>query len=167
MKVSKNMKVSMAYKLYVDGTLVDESGDNPFSFIFGYSQVIPGVEKNLEGMSVDDEKSFVVEPEEGYGEKRDDLIQRIPTNQFPENANLQIGQVFEVTDANGRPLQFAISAIEDNEVVADFNHPLAGKILKFDVTIKNIEAADEKEIANLLGFATSCDATSCGSCSQC
>ena len=167
MKVSKNMRVSMAYKLYVDGNLVDESGTEPFSFIYGYSQVIPGVEKNLEGLTINDEKTFVVEPVEGYGEKRDDLVQRIPVNQFPPNAKLEIGQVFEVKDANGRPLQFAISSIEDEEIVADFNHPLAGKTLKFEVIVKNVEAADEKEIANLMGFATSCDGSSCSSCSEC
>ncbi len=168
MKVGKNMKVSMAYKLYVDGELVDESGDNPFPFIFGYSQVIPGVEKSLEGLGVNDSKSFTVSPEDGYGERREDLIQKIPAERFPEGAKVEIGQVFEVTDANGRPLQFVISSIENGEVTADFNHPLAGKELKFDVTIAGVEAADEKEIARLMGFATSsCDTSGCSSCSGC
>ena len=166
MKVGKNMKVSMAYKLYVDGELVDESGEMPFTFIYGYSQVIPGVEKNLDGMQVNQEKSFTVSPEEGYGERREDLIQRIPADRFPDNAPVNIGQVFEVTDANGRTLQFIISAIEDNEIIADFNHPLAGKDLTFDVTIKNVEPATEAEISQLLGFS-SCDPTGCDSCSGC
>ena len=167
MKVGKNMKVLMAYKLYVDGTLVDESGEEPFSFIYGYSQVIPGVEKNLEGMTIDEEKSFEVEPTEGYGEKREDLVQKIPINQFPPNASLEIGQIFEVSDSKGRPLQFVVAAIGDDEITADFNHPLAGKMLKFDVIVKKIEIADEKEISALLGFASSCDSSNCGSCSQC
>jgi FKBP-type peptidyl-prolyl cis-trans isomerase SlyD len=167
MKVGKNMKVSMAYKLYVDGEMVDESGEMPFTFIYGYSQVIPGVEKNLEGMGANEAKSFTVVPEEGYGERREDLIQRIPAERFPENAQVEIGQVFEVTDANGRTLQFVISSIEDNEVIADFNHPLAGKELKFDVTVTNVEQASEQEISQLLGFATSCGPNGCDSCSGC
>ncbi len=168
MKVGKNMKVSMDYKLYIDGELADESGDTPFSFIFGYSQVILGVERNLEGMGVNESKTFTVSPEEGYGERRNDLIQIIPSDRFPEGSKVEIGQVFEVTDANGRPLQFVITSIENGDVTADFNHPLAGKELKFDISIAGIEAADEKEITKLLGFATSsCDTSGCGSCSGC
>ncbi len=167
MKVSKNMKVEFEYKLFVDGNLVDESKDVPFTFIYGYSQVIPGVEKNLEGMSADEEKSFEVAPAEGYGEKREDLIQRIPVDRFPAGSNLDIGQVYEVTDSEGRPLQFMVTAVENGEVIADFNHPLAGKTLKFDVKIVNVAPADEKEIAQLLGFATSCSPTDCGGCSGC
>ncbi len=168
MKVGKNMNVSMNYKLYVDGELVDESGETPFSFIFGYSQVIPGVEKSLEGMEVNESKTFTVSPQDGYGEKREDLVQRIPVERFPEGSNMEVGQVFEVTDANGRPLQFVISAIEEGEVIADFNHPLAGKELRFDISIAGVEPADEKEITKLLGFATSsCDTSGCGTCSGC
>jgi len=164
MKVGKNMKVSMDYKLFVDGNLVDQSQSEPFTFIFGYSQVIPGLEKNMEGMEVNEKKTITVEPEEAYGEKRDDLVQTIPLAQFPENAVVEPGQVFEVKDANGNPLQFVVSAIEDGEVTCDFNHPLAGKTLTFEVEVKNIEPASEQEIAQLLGFYTSCSPTDCGSC---
>ncbi len=168
MKVSKNMKVAFEYKLFVDGNLVDESKDMPFTFIYGYSQVIPGVEKNLEGMTADEEKSFKVEPAEAYGERRDDLIQKIPVERFPEGSNLDIGQIFEVTDSNGRPLQFMITSVENGEVTADFNHPLAGKTLQFEVKVTDVAPADEKEIAKLLGFATtSCAPSDCGSCSGC
>ncbi len=162
MKVSKNMKVDVSYKLYIDNFIVDESKDSPFSFIFGYSQVIPGFEKNLLGMSINEQKNFFVQPEDGYGVVRDELFEKIPVSHFPPNSNIQVGQVFQVSDQNGNPMQFTVEKIENEEILANFNHPLSGKILNFDVTVKNIQPAGEKELSMLLN-ASNCS-SGCGSC---
>ena len=92
-------------------------------------------------------ESFEVEvaPEEGYGPRIEEAIQKVPRDRFPADANLQAGIQFQATDPDGNPLMGTITAVEGDEITVDFNHPLAGQTLSFSIEIVGVREATEEE----------------------
>lgn len=146
MKIAENMFVAIDYCLTLDsGEEVDRSEEGePLGFIFGKGQIIPGLEKELLGMTAGDAAKVTVEPGEGYGEVREEMRQEIHRSQFPPDADIQLG-VFQAHGPNG-PIVFEIVNIQDDMVTADFNHPLAGKRLHFEIKVTEVREATPEEL---------------------
>ena len=119
---------------------------NPFLYLHGYENVIPGMEKELAGMKIGEKKSFTVQPEDGYGETDPDGILHLPRTEFPEDIPLDPGLELEMRDEDDEILYATIVSTTPTMVKLDFNHPLAGKELNFEVTILDLEAADPEEL---------------------
>ncbi len=146
-QVTDDIVVSIDYTLTVDGEVVDSTeGDEPLQFIQGHQNIIPGLEKELSGMKVGDNKKVVVPPEEAYGEIDPENVIEVPRDEFPSEIPLETGTELEVKNSDGEVLTATIAGVTDNTVKLDFNHPLAGKQLTFDVTVVDLREATEEEI---------------------
>lgn len=170
MKIEKETFVSMEYKLSLEsGEVVDQSvPEKPIEFITGYSQIIPGLEKGLIGRAENDTFQVVVEPEDGYGEPQAELVQKVPMDQFPNAADLEVGMTFQAKSPQGMPVNFVVKEIEKETAVIDLNHPLAGKTLVFDIVVKSVREATKEEIDAL--NSPSCnpdDSSNCGGGCSC
>ena len=149
LKIQDDQVVSMDYILHVNGEKIDESqAGDPLEFIQGKGNIIPGLEKALYGMGVGESKSVTVAPAEGYGEVDKKLFAHVPKSQFPANIPLETGIELQVHDRDGSTRIAHINSVETDSVRLDFNHPLAGKELHFDVTIAALRPATEKELAH-------------------
>jgi len=147
-KVEKNKVVSLEYTLRLDsGEVVDENPGDPIVYLHGAGQLIPGLEKGMEGMKVGEEKEIVVPPEEAYGEIDENAIQEIPKSAFGDNP-IEVGMKFYADFGEGHSVPFYIKEIKDESVVVDFNHPLAGETLHFHVKVVDIRDATEEEISH-------------------
>jgi FKBP-type peptidyl-prolyl cis-trans isomerase SlyD len=148
--VADDLVVSLDYTLRLDsGQVVDSSTDRePLEFLQGHHQIIPGLEQALYGMGVGETKAVVVSPEEGYGQVNDAAYQEFPKDAFPPDVELEAGMGMELVDGSGRPLLAFVSEIRSDSVLLDFNHPLAGETLHFDVEIANLRAATEEELSH-------------------
>ncbi len=147
MKVQDGCVVSMDYTLHVDGELVDtSSGRAPLEFLQGAGNIIPGLEDELYEMAVGESKKVVVAPVDGYGEFDSEAVVEVPREEFPPEIPLEVGVELQVTDESGNPMLARITAVTDDLVVLDFNHPLAGKELHFDVKIVGLRDATDEEM---------------------
>lgn len=164
MKIAKNAFVALDYTLTLDsGEVVDQSdAGEPLTFIFGAGQMIPGLERQIEGMEAGQTAKLSVSADEGYGEARPELFQDVPRDRFPEDLDIQPGMRFQAQGPHG-PLPMVVHAVEGDMVTVDLNHPLAGKTLHFDVKIAEVREATEEELALLM--MGGCGGGSCGSCS--
>jgi FKBP-type peptidyl-prolyl cis-trans isomerase SlyD len=151
MLVEDGIVVSLDYTLRLDdGEVVDtSSGREPLVFMQGQGRIIPGLEKELYGMSEGDEKQVVVAPGEGYGEYDEDQLQEVPRSIFPENIALEEGLSLRMRDQqSGQLFDAVVDEVGPETVVLDLNHPLAGETLFFDVKIAGLRAASEQEQAH-------------------
>ena len=146
LSVQDGQVVSMDYTLRVDDEVIDSSeGMDPLQFIQGAGNIIPGLEQELYGMVVGESKNVIVQPEDGYGTLDQDAFVNVPRDEFPENIPMEIGVEIQVTDEDGNPMNARIDSVNDDNVVLDFNHPLAGKELHFDMKIVGLRDATEEE----------------------
>ena len=148
MQVEKNKVVTMHYtgKLS-DGTVFDSSQDRePLSFIYGVGMIIPGLEESIEGLSVGDKKEISnVSPEKAYGERQEEAMQEVSKDQLPQDGEIQVGTQLAAQGPQGM-IPVTVADIKDETVLIDFNHPLAGKELSFDVEIVDVRDATEEEL---------------------
>ena len=145
--VADDVVVSMDYTLTVDGEVVDTTqGDEPIQFIQGHDNIIPGLERELYGMAVGHSKKVRVAARNAYGEIDPDAIIEVPRDEIPKEIPLKLGVELTVTDENGDLMEARIVSLSKDAVQLDFNHPLAGKDLEFDVTITDLRQADEEEL---------------------
>lgn len=149
-KVENGKMIAIAYRVKNQETneVVDENIDGePLEFLMGSSQVIAGLEKGIEGMSEGEQKQIIISPEDAYGEYRVDFLQEVPIEQF-EGIELKEGMTLFGHGEDGRSVQVIVKSFNSKSVMIDYNHPLAGKTLVFDVTIKGVrEAKDEDFMA--------------------
>jgi FKBP-type peptidyl-prolyl cis-trans isomerase SlyD len=130
------------------GTVIDtSSGSEPLVFLEQSHQIIPGLEKELISLNLGDKKRIQVPAAEAYGEVNKDLIIKVKRTQFPPEADLQVGDQFQVNEDPHAPV-FSIIALENDIVVVDGNHPMAGKDLIFDVEITLTRQATPEEVAH-------------------
>lgn len=147
--VADDVVVSINYSLTVDGEVVDSTeGDEPLQFLQGHQNIIPGLERELAGMKIGEKKQVVVSPAEAYGEVDPENIVDVPRSEFPSEIPLEPGTELEVKNADNEVLSATIAEVSANTVKLDFNHPLAGKQLTFDVTIVDLRQATEEELAH-------------------
>lgn len=123
-----------------DGTVFDSSRERePLTVKVGSGEVIPGFEKGIIGMAVGETKTLTLNPDEAYGQKRDDLVVEVDKNQFPEHITPKVGERLQVKQPDGSLVNVQITDIEDSTVTLDANHPLAGESLVFEVELVGID----------------------------
>jgi FKBP-type peptidyl-prolyl cis-trans isomerase SlpA len=142
--VSEGTRVFLNFSISLeDGSEVDTNfGGEPVDFAIGDGSLLPGFERMIFGMSAGERQMFKVTPENAFGQPNDNNVQYLPSDQFEDDIELEIGLVFSFADASGDELPGMIIAFDDNEVTVDFNHPLSGRTILFDVLIHRVEPAE-------------------------
>lgn len=136
--------------------IIDQSPKNgPLKFILGASQVIVGLENALVDAKEGEARKIVVLPDEAYGEYRVDFLQEVPREQF-EGIDLQEGMTLFGQSEDGRSVQVSVKSFNDENVMIDYNHPLAGKTLEFDVKILSVRDAMEEDFLAMGGGGCGC-----------
>jgi FKBP-type peptidyl-prolyl cis-trans isomerase SlyD len=137
--------VSIEYTLTDEtGKVIDSSsGKGPLTYIQGAGQIVPGLEKELAGLKVGAQKKVSIKPEEGYGSVDPKAFQEIPKDKIPPDAQ-KPGAMLMSQSPDGRPIAMRVHEVKDKTIVVDFNHPLAGKTLNFDVKVTDIKAAETR-----------------------
>ncbi len=148
MEIKSGHVVAMHYKLTNDqGEVLDSSeGRDPLKFLQGAGNIIPGLDKAMIGKKVGDAFTVTVEPEEAYGVRHEQMIQKVPRSAFQGVDELQVGMTFHAETEQG-PVPVTITDVTGDVVTVDGNHALAGVRLTFDVTIEEVReaTAEEKE----------------------
>jgi len=134
------------------GEVVDSNkGQAPLEFIAGKGQIIPGLEKEVEKMNAGEEKTIKVPATEAYGEYKEDMLQELPRDQF-QGIDLQKGMTLYGQTPDGQTIAVTVKDFDDQKVVIDYNHPLAGEDLTFDVkVISKREATPEEALTGVVG----------------
>ena len=142
MTVSDGKTISMEYTLTLENNEVLDTnvGGEPLSFTQGSHEIIPGLETALVGMKAGESKQVTVAPEQAYGEVNPQAIQEVPIDQIPPDAR-KVGVQLQGKDGQGRMVTPKVTEVKEQVVVLDFNHPLAGKTLYFDVKILDVKTA--------------------------
>lgn len=127
------------------GEVLDSSeGREPLAYLHGAGNIIPGLERAMEGHEAGDAFSVDVEPEDGYGPRVPALVQQVPRNQFPE-MDLEPGMRFS-TESNRGPMTVVITEVAEDLVTVDGNHPLAGERLHFAIEVAEVREATTEEV---------------------
>jgi len=136
--IKNGRAVKMNYELSVDGEIVDSTdGREPFQYIHGKNQIIPALERQLEGLKVGDEREIILGPEDAYGVLDPEAYVEIPKSQLPQ-VDIQVGTRLGMIGPDGARLPATIVEIRFETVLLNLNHPLAGKELHFLIRILEI-----------------------------
>jgi FKBP-type peptidyl-prolyl cis-trans isomerase SlyD len=167
MEITERKAVTVEYTLTNEaGKVLDSSRSRePLTYVQGLGNMISGFEAALEGKKAGDKLSFEVAPQDAYGEKDKSLLISVPKERFQNTPDLTAGMRFEVQTPNGT-MVMAVDRIEEDSVILDGNHPLAGSRLHFDVEVVGVREATSEELAEAEnhghGCGCSCDESSCG-----
>jgi len=146
MQIAADKVVTLDYTLTDDqGAVIDRSQEGQFAYLHGGSNIIPGLERALEGKQAGDELKVRVTPEEGYGERNDSLTQEVPLEAFGD-ADPQPGMQFHAEAEDGQTMAVTVAARDGDMVTIDGNHPLAGVNLNFDVKVVDVRDAAPEEL---------------------
>ena len=147
-QIAKDVVVGIDYRLTVaDGTEVDKTADRgPMEYLHGHQNIIPGLEKELEGHEVGDKLDVTVGPDQGYGEHDGERV--VQVNREKLGFEAEVGSVVSAKLPDGREQHLLVAEIEGDTVTLDGNHPLAGQTLRFEVSIASIREATGEEIVN-------------------
>jgi FKBP-type peptidyl-prolyl cis-trans isomerase SlyD len=145
-RVEKDVVVGINYRLTLnDGTEVDSTADRgPLEYLHGYGNLIPGLEKALDGLEVGSELDISFEPEEGYGTHEPDKIVEVTKDQL--GFEPEVGTVVAAKLPDGREQHLLIAEIDGDKVTLDGNHPLAGQTLNFEVSVASLREATSDEL---------------------
>ncbi|TAL73984.1 MAG: peptidylprolyl isomerase [Rhodanobacter sp.] len=148
MKAGKDKVVALHYTLSVDGAQVESSHDRnePLWILLGHGQLIPGLEKALEDHEAGDAVKATIAPEDGYGERREGQIQRVPKKYFQDAKHLKPGMATVLALKEGGHRAVTVHKVGMSTVDVDLNHPMAGKTLDFDVTLQEVREATKEEL---------------------
>lgn len=140
MTVSSGTQVSIEYTLRLeDEAVIDTNvGSDPLTYVHGSQQIIPGLEKGLNGMKIGESKRVAVKPDEAYGPVNPEAFKEIEKEKLPPDA-LKVGAQLEGRDGSGQPVYARVVEVKDRTVVLDLNHPLAGKTLYFEIKVLDIQ----------------------------
>jgi len=146
MAIENGKIVSIDYKLTNEsGTLLDSSeGREPLAYLHGAGQIVSGLEKELEGKEEGASVQASVPPEEAYGKRDESLVGVVPRDRFQGVDDIQPGMQFQASTPQGSQI-ITVRKVEESEVTVDANHPLAGEVLNFDVTVRGVRDATEEE----------------------
>ncbi|ANV98465.1 peptidylprolyl isomerase [Helicobacter enhydrae] len=151
MENKKMIKIEYSVKDAKTGEVLDQNvGGEPLEFLLGASQVIAGLEKALSDAKEGDQKQLKIEPDEAYGEYHIKYLQEVPREQF-EGIELREGMTLFGHGENGQSVQVSVKSFNDDMVIIDYNHPLAGKTLLFDVKVLGVREASEEDLMVLGG----------------
>ena len=145
--VQNDVVVSMEYTLRVDNEVIDSSiGQEPLEFLAGHGNIISGLEREMIGMKVGDSKDVIVTPADGYGEYDEQAFMDVPRGEFPQDMPVEEGLELTVRDDSGQARYARVDNVEDQTVRLNFNHPLAGDELHFNVKVVGLRAPTEEEL---------------------
>lgn len=149
MEIAQDKVVSLHYKGTLDdGSVFDTSeGRDPLLFIFGTGMIIPGLEEGIKGLKRGDKKAVKVASDKAYGPVREDAKQEVPKTQLPQEAEIKVGMQLAAQGPQGA-IPVTVSEIKDETVVIDFNHPLAGKDIIFNVEIIDVRDPTPEETSH-------------------
>jgi FKBP-type peptidyl-prolyl cis-trans isomerase SlyD len=154
-RITDNVVVSLTYRLTLDdGELVEENdSSDPLVYLHGHDNIIPGLEQAVAGMAVGEKKQVVVEPADAYGEYDEEDYEEVMLEELPDDFKPEVGMLLAVSDSEegegedeDSEMMGIITEISEDSLVLDFNHPLAGKRLHFEVTIIDLREADPEEL---------------------
>ncbi|MEW6651766.1 MAG: peptidylprolyl isomerase [Chloroflexota bacterium] len=145
--VADDVVVTMAYTLSIKNEVIDSSDDSdPLIFLQGYRNIIPGLERELYGLKVGDIRKITVSPQDAYGDVDPEAFMDVARNEFPKDIPLDIGTELEIRDEDDEVMLATVHEVTKDSVRLNFNHPLAGETLHFDIEILELRAATEEEI---------------------
>lgn len=141
--IGEGTEVTLHFALKLEnGDVIDSNfNGNPATFIVGDGNLLPGFERALFGMAAGESNIFVIKPEDGFGQSNPNNMQEIPRDQFDEGLELIEGLMLSFADAQKTELPGVVAAFDDKTVTIDFNHPLAGRNILFEVAILQVAPA--------------------------
>jgi len=146
-KIQNDLVVTLDYKLFVEDELLESTDDGePIQFLQGHGQIIPGLEDAIINLKVGDTKNVVIEPENAYGEYDQESIEVAKIEEFSEEVPMDVGTFLDFRDDDDEVLSAQIVEADEETVTLDFNHPLAGKTLTFEITVTDLRPATEEEL---------------------
>ena len=131
-----------------DGDVLDKSNGEPLAYLHGHHNIIPGLEVQMEGKGAGDKFTVTVAPEDAYGEYLAEAVQEVPRANFQGVENIEVGMQFQSQTDDGHVMLVTVKDVNDDVVVVDGNHPLAGVTLTFDVEVVDVREATADEIAH-------------------
>ncbi|MEJ6514858.1 MAG: peptidylprolyl isomerase [Pseudomonadales bacterium] len=138
--IGPGVEVGLSFSIKLeDGEVIDSTAEKVVSFAVGDGNLLPGFERSIFGLVAGDEKVVNIEPENAFGIHNEENLQRIKRSSFQSNMNLSIGLMMSFSDAQNAELPGVIIDIDDKYVDVDFNHPLAGKNILFEVAIDSVK----------------------------
>jgi FKBP-type peptidyl-prolyl cis-trans isomerase SlyD len=162
--------VSINYTLTnAQSQVLDATGAEPFSYLHGHRNIIPGLERALNGKNRGDSFTIHVPAAEAYGERSEKLITTVPLDRFKGVDSVQAGMQFQAETPDGDVQLVTVTAVEDDSVTIDGNHPMAGLDLNFDVSVVDIREASEEELQQGCVQSAECDCEDgdCAGCHDC
>ena len=145
--VQDGVVVSMEYTLRVDGEIIDSSdGQEALQFLTGYGNIISGLEREMIGMKVGDSKDVIVSPADAYGEYDEEAFIDVPRSEFPKDMPVEAGLELSVRDDEGQSRYARIDSVDGDTVRLNFNHPLAGDELHFNVKVVGLREPTGEEL---------------------
>jgi len=149
MTIGDDSVVSFHYKLRDDTGTFSESSEegSPVVYMHGHNNIVPGLEKELAGKKSGDKLTATVAPEDGYGQRNENAVQRVPVKHLATRGPFSVGQTVVVNTREGGR-QARVIKVGHFNVDLDLNHPLAGRTLTFDIEIVEVRAATEQELAH-------------------
>ena len=122
-----------------DGTTFDSSaGREPLEFELGSGQIIPGLDNAIDGMALGETKQVAIDPDQAYGSRDEGMVQSVPLTALPEDIEPSIGMQLQSQSQDGRVMQLVVTAVTEDSITVDANHPLAGQVLHFEVELVEI-----------------------------
>ncbi|GMT96544.1 peptidylprolyl isomerase [Corallococcus caeni] len=149
MKIANGRVVALEYRLHLgDGQVIDQSAPGqPLAYLHGHKQIVPGLEGALDGLGAGESKQVVVSPDQGYGNHNPEGVRTVPRSMLPPGFTPQVGQTLMAQTEDGN-IPLRIETVNPDSVVVDLNHPLAGKTLHFDVTVREVRDATQEELTH-------------------
>jgi FKBP-type peptidyl-prolyl cis-trans isomerase SlyD len=148
MAIGANKVITLKYKLSDDkGNMIQTTQENePFVYLSGNSQILPKLEAAVDEMIIGGKKNVSLDSSDAYGGYDEKAIQLVKKDAFPQDAKLEVGMEYMAHGPNGHPVQFVIKEVKEEDITIDFNHPLAGRNLNFDVELVDVRDATEEEL---------------------
>jgi FKBP-type peptidyl-prolyl cis-trans isomerase SlyD len=151
--------------------ILDSTGDDPFLYLHGHQNIIPGLEKALAGKAPGDNFKIRIPAAEAYGERNEKLITTVPLDRFNGSESVSAGMQFQAETPDGELQMVTVTQVEGNTVTIDANHPMAGQDLNFDISVTDVREASEEELehGHVHGAHVheDCDDEDCASCNEC
>jgi len=147
--VADGKVVTIHFTLTTEGEVANSTAEgSPIDYLHGAQNVVPGLESALTGSAAGDTITATIAPEDAYGARVDAPAVRVPRDQFPSDMPIQVGMPIGGETPEGEVVPFWITQVDDDTVVVDPNHPLAGKTLDFEVKIIAVRSASKEEVAH-------------------
>lgn len=147
--IADDCVVAMHYTLRdPEGTVIDQSDEEPLFYLHGHENIVPGLERELTGMKAGESKLVIVSPEEGYGVREEEMVLKVPLSEMPSDLTPEVGMTIEMESDDGHSVPVQITEVAADHVLLDANHELAGITLHFDIKIEEVRRASEEELTH-------------------